>query len=85
MCADLGNLGTRKSHYLEPRSLIRSCHKMHKILVTDNSDLEPKILSFMILDLIFGTENQILAVSIQDFLYPDDRLSFVESLFDDEK
>ena len=29
MLTDLGNLGTRKSHYLEPRSVIRSCHKIH--------------------------------------------------------
>ena len=71
---DLGKLGTRKSYCFARRSVTRSCNKVHGILVTDSSDLEPNILSFII-----------LAASIQNFLYPDHGLSLAESLFDEKR
>jgi hypothetical protein len=82
MITDVGSLGTRKSHYLEPRSVIRSCNKIHFILITDISDLKPNTISFMILRLLFDIENQILGASIRDFPDQDHKLSFAEPLFE---
>ena len=65
--------------------MVRSCTKIHKIWVTDISDLEPEILSLMIFRLIFGTDNQILGTSIQDFQDLDHRFLFAEPLFNEYK